>query len=533
MFILMGRYLEAISKQKAADAVNLLGGLRPSTAILDSSGEQIDVEFLDIGDVVRIPKGSSPPHDGDIIAGSTEFDQSALSGESKPQRKSVGDKVYSGTINLESAITSRITAIGGSGVMDQIVQAVRQGNTNRAPIEALADTLTSYFVPLICALSLLTWIIWMSLGLSGALPESYLDTDVGGWVVWSLEFAIATLVIACPCGLGLAAPTACFVGSALAAKYGILVRGGGEAFQAASSIDCVVFDKTGTLTRGGEPDITASEIFLLPECIHDIAAEVESYSNHSLAKAMTQYCRSKSNSIPLSCSNFKEQSGLGISADVKVGNELFEVLIGSEAYMEQSEAKYIPGTGSSNLETWKAMGKSVVLVAIKPTSVQNASSKIAAQFAISDTLKDEAAYVVDKLTKAHIQVWMISGDNESTARAIAAKVGIPNSRVIAGVLPQEKAEKVVWLQKTLAKGGKQNEKIPSKGGRAIVAMVGDGINDAPALSTADISIAMGNGTDFAVGVAKFVLLQSNLKTILTLIDLSKVVYRRVKLNLAW
>src|SRR5271169_5644420 len=290
-----GRYLEAYTKHKAADAVSLLAGLRPTEAILDTvgEGERIPTDLLEVGDIVKVPNGSSPPGDGVIISGSSKFDESSLTGESRPAHKGVGDTVYVGTMNVGGVVTVKLDAIGGSSMLDKIVDIVRQGQSNRAPIERFADTLTGYFVPVIVLIAILTWVIWLSLGLSDSLPTGYLDVDEGGWVIWSLQFAIAVFVIACPCGIGLAAPTACFVGSGLAAKYGILVQGGGEAFQEASLVDCVVFDKTGTLTEGGEPKVTDSEIFAEDRNLTlRMANALEIASTHTLALAIRNFTKS-------------------------------------------------------------------------------------------------------------------------------------------------------------------------------------------------------------------------------------------------
>src|SRR5579871_3531246 len=291
----VGRFLEAYTKHKASDAVSMLAGLRPTEAILDSIGEEerVSPDMLELGDIVKVPNGSTPPGDGIIISGSSKFDESSLTGESRPVHKQVGDNVYVGTINAGSVVTIKLEAIGGQSMLDKIVDIVRQGQSNRAPIERFADTLTGYFVPVIVLLAILTWVLWVSLGTSGELPPSYLDIDEGGWVIWSLQFAITVFVVACPCGIGLAAPTACYVGSGLAAKYGILVQGGGEAFQEASLVDCVVFDKTGTLTQGGEPEVTDAEVFSTERNrILAIAGQVESASTHTLARAIRTYCES-------------------------------------------------------------------------------------------------------------------------------------------------------------------------------------------------------------------------------------------------
>jgi P-type Cu+ transporter len=552
MFILFGRFLEAYTKHKAADAVGLLSSLRPTEAILDDSEEErISTDLLEVGDIVKVPNGSSPPGDGIIISGSSKFDESSLTGESRPARKEVGDNVYVGTMNVGGVVSVKLEAIGGSSMLDKIVDIVRQGQSNRAPIERFADTLTGYFVPVIVALAVVTWVLWLSLGLSGSLPARYLDVDQGGWWVFSLQFAIAVFVVACPCGIGLAAPTACYVGSGLAAKYGILVQGGGEAFQEASLVDCVVFDKTGTLTQGGEPQVTDSKIFSEDRAtVLGIANELESVSTHTLALAIRSFTESSTRVDEIKSEEMEETGGRGIFARLRVNNKPVEAIIGNEAWMEDHEARY-PSASQSALETWKRQGKSVVLLGTRYFSESEKSPEpafdIVAQFAISDPLRQEAAVVIRELQKQGIATWMISGDNVTTAKAVAAMVGIQEDHVIAGVLPNQKAEKAQWLQKTAGKRQKRSwwqfKQKPrqaselrgsgKEGQRAIVAMVGDGINDAPALAVSDLGIAVGSGSDIAIGSAKFILLASNLLTILTLFNLSATVFRRIKFNFFW
>ena len=554
MFILVGRYLEAYTKHKAADAVSLLSGLRPTETILDNvenEDERISTELLEVGDIVKVPNGSTPPGDGIIISGSTKFDESSLTGESRPVVKTVGDNVYVGTINVGGVVSVKLEAIGGSSMLDKIVDIVRQGQSNRAPIERFADTLTGYFVPVIVFLAIMTWVLWVSLGTSGALPARYLDVDEGGWVIWSLQFAIAVFVVACPCGIGLAAPTACYVGSGLAAKYGILVQGGGEAFQEASLVDCVVFDKTGTLTQGGEPKVTDSKIFSGDRStILALASELESVSTHTLALAIRNFTESATSVDDIKTESMEETGGRGIFAKLKVNDKPLEAIIGNEAWMDEHNARY-PIKSSTALETWKRQGKSVVLLGLRylPPSEKAAEPpfEVVAQFAISDPLRKEGPLVVKELQKHGIATWMITGDNETTAKAVAAMVGISEDHVIAGVLPNQKAEKAQWLQRTAGKRQKRSwlsfnkkhrpapelQEPGKEGQRAIVAMVGDGINDAPALAVSDLGIAIGSGSDIAIGSAKFILLSSNLLTILTLFDLSATVFRRIKFNFFW
>jgi len=530
----------------------MLAGLRPTEAILDSIGdeERVSPDMLEVGDIVKVPNGSTPPGDGVIISGTSKFDESSLTGESRPVYKQVGDNVYVGTINAGGVVTVKLEAIGGQSMLDKIVDIVRQGQSNRAPIERFADTLTGYFVPVIVLLATLTWIIWLSLGLTGTLPQRYLDIDEGGWVIWSLQFAIAVFVVACPCGIGLAAPTACYVGSGLAAKYGILVQGGGEAFQEASLVDCVVFDKTGTLTQGGDPKVTDSEIYSNTQTrVLAIANELESASTHTLALAIRSFCENKTSEYKMVVEQMEETGGRGIFGKLSIDGENIEAIIGNEMWMEDHEAIF-PKNSSGLLESWKSQGKSVVVMAIRTITPSpkdpETAFRIVAQFAVSDPLRKEAPLVVRELQRQGIATWMISGDNVTTAKAVAKMVGIPESHVIAGVLPHQKAEKAQWLQKTAGKRQKRSfwsfSKSPiavpelheeGKGQRAIVAMVGDGINDAPALAVSDLGIAVGSGSDIALGSAKFILLSSNLLTILTLFDLSSVVFRRIKFNFFW
>ena len=263
LFLLAGRLIEAYSKAKTGEAVSKLGSLRPNDALLLVKGDHGDIKttktsigMLESGDLVKVVHSASPPWDGIVIEGTAEFVESGLTGESKPVPKHLGDPVYSGTVNHGGPITIRLTGAGGESLLDQIIKVVREGQLRRAPIERVADAITGYFVPFVTLVAIATWLVWLSLGRSGRLPNDYLDVSIGGWPFWSLQFAIAVFVITCPCGIGLAAPTALFVGGGLAAKYGILVKGGGEAFQEASSLDIIVFDKTGTLTEGGEPKIT-------------------------------------------------------------------------------------------------------------------------------------------------------------------------------------------------------------------------------------------------------------------------------------
>ncbi|KAF7554395.1 hypothetical protein G7046_g6833 [Stylonectria norvegica] len=329
LFLLAGRLIEAYSKSKTGDAVESLGKLRPTTALLleeDRAAAQItttvEINQLDFGDVIRVPHGASPPADGVVLTGETSFDESSLTGESRLIKKTEGDQVFAGTVNKVSAVTVRVTGTSGRSMLDQIVEVVREGQTRRAPVEQIADILTTYFVPVITLIAIITWTTWMGLGYSHSLPQDYLS-KTGSWAVFALQFAIAVFVVACPCGLALAAPTAIFVGGGIAAKHGILAKGGGEAFEKASRIDCVVFDKTGTLTEGGEPQITDSAIFPDGDAGDDARRlllsalkAVEENSSHPIAKAIVAFCGPETR--PAEVDGLEELPGRGMKARMLV-----------------------------------------------------------------------------------------------------------------------------------------------------------------------------------------------------------------------
>lgn len=553
MFLMIGRLLEAYSKAKAGDAVSLLGKLRPKEAMLvekanadqDETTRTIPVDQLEFGDVVRVANGASPPYDGTIVTGASRFNESSLTGESRPVEKSVGDEVFSGTVNQADPVQVKVTRLSGDSMLDQVIGAVREGQIRRAPMERTADILTSYFVPVVVLLGVLDWIVWLALGLSGRLPESWQDTP-GGWEFWSLQFAISVFVVACPCGIGLAAPTALFVGGGLAAQHGILVKGGGEAFQEASQLDCVVFDKTGTITEGGQPSITNHEV--VQEGTDNLAdvwgavLELEQNSSHPIATAMVSFAADQQPSS-VKTITVNEIPGKGLKGLFKPVNQnptsSIEIIIGNEALMRDHKI-HVASAHLDTLMTWKREAKSVVLVGTRTQASADPDAstpwRLSIMLAVSDPVRPEALSVLQALRKRGVDVWMISGDNPTTAKAVGKIVGIPADNIIAGVLPEQKAEKVVYLQRTLQKPSNsswfRSKKAPSST-RAIVAMVGDGINDSPALTAADVGIAIGSGSDIAISAAEFVLVSSGLTSLLTLVDLSRVVFRRIKFNFGW
>ncbi|KAI4862671.1 heavy metal translocatin [Hypoxylon rubiginosum] len=562
-FLLWGRVIEAYSKSKTGDAVEALSKLRPTTAVLVEETEDnkeadkvVTADLLEFGDIVRVPHGGSPPCDGKITRGGTDFDESSLTGESRPVKKGPGDDVFAGTVNKGSPVLVQITGASGQSMLDQIVSIVRECQTKPSQMENLAGHLTAYFVPFITLIAIITWLVWLLLGVSGAIPEHYLDVSSGGWVAFSLQFAISVFVVACPCGLGLATPTAVFVGSGLAAKHGLLVKGGGEAFEKASQIDCVVFDKTGTLTMGGEPKITDSMVFpgyevskQQRDAFFAALRATEEKSTHPIAKAIVSFCNAETTErTEVDDSTVEEIPGKGLKATYHAGSppRPFDIVIGNEALMRDFGV-IIPLGVATNLQTWKTEAKSVALVAVRPTDKPNAQPSLAAALAISDPVRPETPAVIRALRARGTDVWMLSGDNATTARAVALRVGIPEANVIAEVLPAQKHEKITWLQSTLKArrrrgwgwgwGGKEEgegeEDLTGGSRRATVAMVGDGINDAPALSQADVGIAIGSGSDVAISSSDFVLVGSNLASLVTLLDLSRTVFRRIKFNFAW
>ncbi|KAK8068758.1 Heavy metal translocating P-type ATPase [Apiospora phragmitis] len=489
LFLLAGRIIEAYSNGDGnADRV-------------------VAVDLLDFGDLVRIPHGASPPCDGKVVEGKTKFDESSLTGESRLVGKSVGDPVFSGTVNKDAPVVIQITGVAGCSMLDKIVKIVRDGQTKKAPIQEIANVLTSYFVPAITLIAILTWLIWLILGLGGVIPESWMNVSSGGWVAFSLQFAISVFVVACPCGLGLAAPTALFVGGGLAAKHGILANGGGAAFEKASKIDCVVVE-----------DVNAKED--MKSTILAVLRAVEENSSHPIAKAIVSYCIRQTDQRT-EVTDVEEIPGRGLKAKYSS----FNMAVGNEALMSELKAPITP-TIANNIHDWQNQAKSVAFVATQ--SEPGSHWKIVAALSIEDRIRDEAAAVVKDLRARGTNVWMLSGDNAKTARAVALRIGIPENNVIAEVLPADKAAKVTYLQST-SKAGTNEESTR----RATVAMVGDGINDAPALTTADIGIAIGSGSDVAISSADFVLVQSDLRSVVTLLDLSKKVFQRIKLNFVW
>ncbi|KAK5936514.1 hypothetical protein PMZ80_011241, partial [Knufia obscura] len=550
-FILIGRFLEAYSKAKTGDAVAMLSGLRPTEALLlddsfDENGPEykpatrkVPVSLLEVGDNVVILHGASPPTDGILEQdGTFVFDESSLTGESKPVKKIRGDTIFTGSVNVSDPVRITVTELGGKSMLDQIVAVVREGQAKRAPIERVADLLTGYFVPVITMLAIVTWIVWLALGTSGRLPADWLDADQGGWAFWSVEFAIAVFVVACPCGIGLAAPTALFVGGGIAANSGILVQGGGEAFQEASQLDAIVFDKTGTLTEGqmmvtDVQFLDEKKAVLLQHLVFALTKAMEESSTHPIARAVADYCSQHGADRPevvIKSAEIKEMPGQGMTGrfvlqdpssptdtayEAAIGNgRLLSTL--SPSVTEHSQvrlaSRLLSSTGANYLWMRSMIPLALIASPFIPITV----------FGISDPIRQEARLVLHALRDSGVDVHMCTGDNQTTAQAIASQLSIPVSNVRAGIMPQGKASYIRELQS-----------LGQSSRRRIIAFVGDGTNDTPALSAADVSIALSSGSDVAVTTASFILLNSSLQTIPELVKLAKRVFLRVKLNFAW
>ena len=576
-FILIGRFLEAYSKSKTGDAISMLGKLRPNEALLvtptsaetsHSNNEKfeakleqnpvvstISVDLLEVGDTIMVPHGASPPTDGVIVNGLTQFDESSLTGESRPVPKDLGEKVFAGAINTGNPTSMRITEVGGTSMLDQIVNVIREGRTKRAPVERVADILTGYFVPVITALAILTFFIWFALGQSGTLSDRYLNGQEGGWAFWSLEFAIAVFVVACPCGIGLAAPTALFVGGGLAAKSGILVQGGGEAFQEASDLDAVVFDKTGTLTEGGDLKVTDFEMMAEAEEVDiawSITKTLEEQSSHPIARAVVAFASEKP-STSIETVSIEEHPGLGLRgtfiAPPSSPTEppaTYEAALGSESLIASLAPLSTTNSyfATQTLSLWKSQSKSVVILALRRLSNSSLDAKpnpwvLTALLGTTDPVRPSALPTIQTLHSRGISVYMLTGDNPTTAAAVASSLSIPVANVFAGVLPTEKADKITWLQNHAPRRGSTNHKLssnkpdPKKRPKSKIAFAGDGINDAPALHAATVSISLSSASDIAVSSSSFILLSPSLETIITLLDLSTRVFNRIKFNFFW
>ena len=487
-FLTLGRYLEARAKGRTSEAIRKLIGLRPKTATVLREGREVEVPIEDVvvGDILLIRPGEKVPVDGTVVGGESSVDESMITGEAIPADKREDDEVVGGTLNVNGVLRVRAGRIGKDMVLSQIIRLVRDAQGSKPPVERIADVAVSYFIPVVLVIATSAFLIWYVV--------------LGAPLLFALTVLISVLVVACPCALGLATPTAVTVGIGRGAELGVLIRNG-EALEISESLTAVVFDKTGTLTRG-RPDVTDIVAFGVPEDrLLGVAAAVEKNSEHPLAAAVVRRAESAGVAVPAS-ERFTSFGGRGVSAVV----EGEEVLIGNQPFLEENRIT-IPEEAKNRIAALQDEGKTAVLVA--------GGGTLRGILAVADTLKATTKAAIADLKRMGLAVTMITGDNERTAHAIAREVGIDD--VHAGVLPQDKAREV----RTLQERGE------------VVAFVGDGINDAPALAQADVGIAIGSGTDVAIESGDIVLIRDDLTDAVAAIELSRKVMSRIKQNLFW
>ena len=489
--VLFGRWLEARAKAQTAGAVRRLAGLQPHSARVVRDGLELDVALAELqpGDVVRVRPGEKVPVDGRIVEGSSAIDQSMLTGEAIPVAKGSGDEVIGGTLNTTGSFLFRATRVGRDTVLAQIVRLVEQAQGSKAPIQRLADSVTAWFVPLVLAIAAFTFVVWMLVG-----PEPRLT--------YALVATISVLIIACPCAMGLATPTAIMVATGRGAEAGILIRGG-EALEQAEKIDAVVFDKTGTLTRG-RPEVFAvlASPAATPDEVLRVAAAVEAGSEHPLAAAIVE--RAQRDGIGATAgADFEATAGHGAHATVDGAH----AIVGNERLMTDHDID-IAGLRAA-VAGAAAQGRTTVYVA--------RDNVLLGAISISDPIRPEAAAAIAALKQRGIDAWLLTGDNGLVAASVAAAVGISADRVIADVLPADKQAHISALQAA---------------GRH-VAMVGDGINDAPALAQANVGVAIGTGTDVAIEASDVTLVGGDPRLVPAAIELSRRTMRTIRQNLFW
>ncbi|MFA5375377.1 MAG: heavy metal translocating P-type ATPase [Dehalococcoidia bacterium] len=488
VFILLGRYLEAVAKGRTSASIRKLLELQPKTALVVRDGKEIELAIGEVvvGDEVVLKPGSAVPVDGIVEEGGSSIDQSLLTGESIPIDKAVGDEVIAGTINKSGWLKFKTTKVGADTALAQIVRLVEEAQGSKAPVQRLADKVSAYFVPIVLAIGVITFLVW------------YLS---GSELSFALTAFIAVVIVACPCALGLATPTAVIVGTGKGAENGILIKDAAT-LELACKVDTVVFDKTGTLTRG-KPAVTdivtLSELYS-EDAILGLAAAVEQRSEHHIGDAVVAKAVDKKVSIP-DATDFSAIAGKGVEAkcdgkSVLVANSKLFAERGIDVSMVEADVAKLEG-----------QGKTVVLVGV--------DNKVVGIIAVADTAKEHAAETVAVLKKMGKNVVMISGDNRRSAESIARQLGIDS--VLAEVLPEGKAAEIKKLQMG---GGK-------------VAMVGDGVNDAPALVQADVGIAIGSGTDIAIESGGIVLVKDDIRDVVRTLELSCYTMRKIKQNLFW
>lgn len=488
-FITFGRFLEARTKGKTSEAIKKLIKLQAKEAVVLRKGKEIKVPVEDVkkGDIVIVKPGSKIPVDGIVVRGFSSVDESMVTGESMPVEKKVGDKVIGATINKQGVLYIKATAIGKESTLAHIIKMVEEAQSGKPSLQKIADRVVSYFVPSVILISLITFILWM----------------VFGTFIPALTAAIAVLVIACPCALGLATPTAVMVGTGKAAEKGILIRNG-EVLEKVGKLDAIVLDKTGTLTKGRAEvtDVISLSNYKEKDVLF-YAAIAEKVSEHPLGEAIVRAAQKKKLKLR-EPKRFKALTGFGVIAYYR--ND--KIMVGNERLMEKYKI-FLSSEHDEKIKSLESQGKTVMIVVL--------NKKIIGLIAVADTLKEYAEETIIKLKKQGLEIYMITGDNELTARAIAKKVGIDDDKVLAKVLPEEKLKRIKILQEQ----GK------------VVAMVGDGINDAPALTQADVGIAIGSGTDVAIESGDIIIIGKDLGEITKAIMISKKTLGKIKQNLFW
>ncbi len=506
--IFLGKYLEARAKGQTNDAIKKLIGLQARTAHVLQNGNEIElpIEQVQVGWTLLVRPGEKIPVDGEVISGRSSVDESMITGESIPVEKEPGDQLVGATINQRGLLQMRATKVGADTVLAHIIRMVEQAQGSKAPIQRLADTIAGIFVPIVLVIAALTFIAWAIVGHTIGIPMtgmSMMDTSSSNAWITAIVAAVAVLVVACPCALGLATPTAIMVGTGKGAEQGILIKGG-ESLERVQAVRAVLLDKTGTITKG-KPELT--DVLALSgmpeEELLRLAALAEQGSEHPLAAAIVEGAKAHG----LALSAYPEQvtalAGRGLQATV----EGHTILIGTRSLLREHAID--PAGMEEQLARLETQGKTAMLVAIDGT--------LAGAVAVADTVKTVSREAISELHAQGLQVWMITGDNRRTALAIAEQVGIPAEHVLAEVLPEEKSNQVKRLQEQ----------------GLVVAFAGDGINDAPALVQADAGIAMGTGTDVAMEASDITLVKGNLKSIATALALSRATLRTIKQNLFW
>ncbi len=488
-FIILGKYLEAVAKGRTSEAIKRLIGLQPRTALVVRGGKETEVPIKDVivGDIIVVKPGGRIPVDGVVQEGESSVDESMISGESMPAHKKEGSFVIGATINRTGSFRFKATKVGSGTMLAQIIKLVEDAQGSKAPIQRLADLVAGYFVQGVILLALVAFGYW------------YLVA--GKALLFALTILVSTLIIACPCAMGLATPTAVMMGTGKGAENGVLFKNA-ESLELLHQAKIIVFDKTGTITKGEAIVTDIVPVKMNENELLALAASAEKGSEHALAEAIVGKAKLDGLKTDVAKS-FRAIPGHGVSANVGSAR----VLVGNDAFMKKENVD-VPESITKKMNELEREGKTVVIVAAK--------GKAAGLIAIADTIKEHSKAAIEKLHSMGYETAMITGDNERTAMAIAKQAGI--DRVLAHVLPQDKANEVKTLQ---------------EGGRHMVAFVGDGINDAPALAQADIGIAIGSGTDVAIESGGIVLVKSDLRDIVTAIQLSKYTMGKIKQNLFW